>query len=248
VAIARDGALPSLVLDAGTGIRRVTLLLDEAAFRGSILLSHLHWDHTQGLPFFAAGDRDDAEVELHMPAQGDAAAVLARAMSPPHFPIPPTGLRGRWRFSGMEEGRHDVKGFQVTAREIPHKGGRTFGYRVEDGKSSIAYMPDHGPVALGAGPDGYGPYHEAALELADGVDLLIHDSQHTAKEFPAVSGLGHSTVDYAAGLAEQAGARHLVLFHHAPSRTDEALDQVASAMISNVPVIIGREPMEIVLP
>ena len=226
----------------------MTHLLDGAPFRGAILLSHLHWDHTQGLPFFAAGDRDDAVTDLYMPAQGNAAAVLARAMSPPHFPIPPEELRGRWRFEGMEEGVHEVEGFRVTAREIPHKGGRTFGYRVEDDRSSVAYLSDHGPVALGPGPRGHGPYHGAALALADGADLLIHDAQHTASEFTAVSGFGHSTVDYAIGLARKAGAVRLVLFHHAPSRTDEALDRMAAGIDSSVPVLVGREPMELVLP
>ncbi len=248
VAIAHDGRSPSLLLDAGTGIRRATHLLDGAPFLGTILLSHLHWDHTQGLPFFAAGDRDDAVVDLCMPAQGDAVAVLARAMSPPHFPIPPGGLRGRWRFSGLEEGVHEVGGFLVTAREIPHKGGRTFGYRVEDGRSALAYLSDHGPVSLGPGPLGHGPYHEAAVGLAAGVDLLIHDAQHTAEEFAAVSGFGHSTVDYAVGLAAHASARRLALFHHAPSRTDDAMDHIAAGLDVAVDVVVGREPMELVLP
>jgi len=248
VALAHDGRPPTLILDAGTGIRRVTHLLDGAPFRGSILLSHLHWDHTQGLPFFAAGDRDDAVVDLHMPAQGDAATVLARAMGPPHFPIGPEGLRGRWRFLGLDEGVHEVEGFAVTARQIPHKGGRTFGYRVSDGHSSLAYLPDHGPVALGPGPGGYGPYHEAVCALAEGVDVLVHDAQHVAEEFPRLAGFGHSTVDYAVGLAEHVGAGALVLFHHSPSRTDDALDRIAGGVSSSVPVLVAREPMELVLP
>lgn len=245
---ADDGASPTLILDAGTGIRRVTHLLDGAPFCGAILLTHLHWDHTQGLPFFAAGDREDAVVRLLMPAQGDAATVLARAMGPPHFPIGPDGLRGRWTFSGLDEGVHQIAGFEVLAREIPHKGGRTFGYRVSDGRSSLAYLPDHGPVALGPGPAGYGPYHEAVRALAAGVDVLIHDAQHTAEEFPPLAGFGHSTVEYAVGLAEQVEAGCLVLFHHGPSRTDAALERIAADLRSSVPVVVAKEPMEIVLP
>ncbi|MEO5679645.1 MAG: MBL fold metallo-hydrolase [Acidimicrobiales bacterium] len=247
VAVGHDGAPPSLILDAGTGIRRVTHLLGGAPFQGTILLTHLHWDHTQGLPFFTAGDRDDAVVDLCMPAQGDATTVLARVMSPPHFPIGPDGLRGRWRFSGLEPGLHQLGGFTVTAREIPHKGGRTFGYRVEGAGSSLAYLPDHGPIALGPGPHGHGPYHESALALADDVDVLIHDAQHTAAEFAEVSGYGHATVDYAVGLASRAGARTLVLFHHSPSRTDDDLERLAAGLAAPVKVLIGREPMELVL-
>ncbi|CAN5173642.1 hypothetical protein BH24ACT1_BH24ACT1_12490 [soil metagenome] len=121
LALAHDGGAPSLVLDAGTGIRRVSDLLGGAPFRGTILLGHLHWDHTQGLPFFAAGDRPDGTVDLFLPAQGAAGAqaLLERAMSPPHFPIAPSGLRGRWRMAGLEPGDHRIEGFDVLAREIP---------------------------------------------------------------------------------------------------------------------------------
>jgi phosphoribosyl 1,2-cyclic phosphodiesterase len=230
LALAHDGGPPSLVLDAGTGIRRVSGLLGGAPFRGTILLGHLHWDHTQGLPFFAAGDRPDAEVDLLLPAQGDALAVLERFMSPPHFPIPPAGLRGRWSIGGLEPGRHRIQDFEVCAREIPHKGGRTFGFRIADGTGSLAYLSDHSPVSLGPGPAGLGPYHEAALALAEGVDLLVHDAQHRAGELAEVAGFGHSAAEYAVGLAEAAGAREVLLFHHDPNRSDVALDALVAAL------------------
>ena len=128
---------------------------DGRAFAGTLLLTHLHWDHVQGLPFFAAGDRDDADVRVFMPDQTDAdgrvrepADVLARAMSPPHFPIGPDGLRGDWRFEGLKPGSYRIEDFDVVAFDVPHKGGRTFGYRISDGASSVAYIPDHLP-----GPD-----------------------------------------------------------------------------------------------
>ncbi len=230
LALARDGQAPSLVLDAGTGIRRVSALLDGAAFRGTILLGHLHWDHTQGLPFFAAGDHPDAEVSLLLPDQGDAVAVLERAMSPPHFPIGPLGLRGRWRFGGLQPGAHRIEGFDVRALDIPHKGGRTFGYRVSDGTASMAYLSDHNPVSKGPGPEGLGPYHEAALALARGVDLLVHDAQHTAAELPARAAFGHSAAEYAVGLAEAAGAGAVWLYHHDPGRTDDELDALVASL------------------
>ena len=106
LAVWPDGStLPRLILDAGTGIRAVTPLLGGRPFRGTVLLTHLHWDHVQGLPFFRAGDRDDAVVDLLLPDEGvPAASLLARAMSPPHFPIRPEGLRGTWRFGTVREG------------------------------------------------------------------------------------------------------------------------------------------------
>ena len=110
----------------------VTALLDGAPYAGSVLLGHLHWDHTHGMPFFAGGGADGSRVDVFIPEQGTSAeAVLERAISPPHFPIVPTQLGAGWTFGSLEEGRHELEGFTVLAREIPHKGGRTFGYRVE---------------------------------------------------------------------------------------------------------------------
>jgi phosphoribosyl 1,2-cyclic phosphodiesterase len=243
VAIAHDGSDPTLLLDAGTGLTRVTGLLGHRPFKGAILLTHLHWDHTHGLPFFASGDQDDAVVRLFMPHQpgGSAEELLATTMSPPYFPIAPGGLRGHWSFDCLDEGDHDIAGFEVQSREILHKGGRTYGYRVSDGEHSVAYLPDHGPGSTG-GRSRSGTHGEAALALANDADVLIHDAQYTAAEYPQRWAFGHSTVDYAVGLAEAAGVRRLVLFHHDPSRTDDELDRVAGSWASaEVDVTVARE-------
>jgi phosphoribosyl 1,2-cyclic phosphodiesterase len=245
VALARDdGAVPELILDAGTGLRRATALLRGGPFTGTIILTHLHWDHVQGLPFFAAGDRADARVTLLMPEQdggADAKDVLARGMSPPHFPIGPDGLRGQWSFGTLAPGVTKAEGFTVEAREVPHKGGRTFGYRVSDGHSAIAYIPDHCPTALGPGPEGWGEYHSAAVGLAAGVDVLIHDSFLLPGEVAAEGPLGHAAADYAVSLARQAGARRVVLAHHKPDRTDDALDMLAARFSTDPRVAVAAE-------
>jgi phosphoribosyl 1,2-cyclic phosphodiesterase len=245
IALARDDELPTLVLDSGTGIRSLGGLLGEQPFRGALLLGHLHWDHTQGLPFSRAIDHDGARLRLLLPDQedGDSGAdVLRRAMSPPHFPIEPEGLRGMWTFDLLTEGLHEIEGWEVLALEIPHKGGRTFGYRVSDGHSAIAYLSDHGPSSLGPGPDGWGPYHETAMALADGVDLLFHDAQHTAEELPSRALFGHSATDYAVALGEHAHAREVVLFHHDPVRTDDEVDAIVAGFAdAKVPVTAARE-------
>jgi phosphoribosyl 1,2-cyclic phosphodiesterase len=226
VAVAHDGEWgPRLLIDAGTGLRRVTELLGDTPFDGTLLIGHLHWDHTQGIPFFAAGDRPDARVDVRLPvAGGDAAAALDPMMSPPFFPIDAGGLRGRWSFGALDEGSFEVEGFSVVAREIPHAGGRTFGFRVSDGTATIAYLSDHGPLALGFGPDGWGPYHDAAVALATDVDVLLHDAQYTPDELATRQHFGHSAVDYAVALAARCNVGRLLLYHHDPERTDDEVD------------------------
>lgn len=239
VAVARDGDMPTLLVDAGTGLRRVWQLLEGRPFDGSLLLGHLHWDHTHGLPFFRAGDDPGSRVDLYLPAQGaDPVELLARQMSPPSFPIRPDELRGDWRFHALEEGQHEIEGFQVLAREIPHKGGRTFGYRISDGGVSFAYLSDHHPYQLGGGPEGWGPYHDAALDLVRDVDLLLHDAQYTDAEFPERAHFGHSTIAYAVGLAAAGSVGQLVLFHHDPPRTDDELDRIV-ADLADAPIPVS---------
>ena len=231
IAVSGEDDQWALVLDAGTGLRRFSAMLDGAPFRGSLLLSHLHWDHTQGIPFFAAASHPDSEVSVMLPKQDrPALEVLKEVIGPPHFPVGPQELAGRWRFGELDSGLHNLEGFSVLALDIPHPGGRTFGYRVRDRSGVIAYLSDHMPLASGTGPDGMGAYHPAALELVDGADILFHDSQHLAAELSAKSFLGHSTAEYAVGLARVGGARRLMLFHHDPDRTDEEIDAIVARL------------------
>jgi phosphoribosyl 1,2-cyclic phosphodiesterase len=248
VALAHDGdpvRPPTLLLDAGTGIRRLPDLLGDRPFVGTLLLTHLHWDHVQGLPFFTSGDREGGRVRLLLPGQDadtDAERLLARMMSPPFFPISPSQLRGSWEFGLVPSTPFDAEGFHVTPLEIPHKGGRTLGYRVTDGHSVLAYLPDHCPTSLGDGPDGMGEYHEAAVELARDADLLVHDSHLRAEEVAAEGSFGHAAAEYAVGLGAKAGARRVALFHHRPERDDEAVDETVRRFADGpVPVIGAAE-------
>ncbi len=254
VAVAPDGGRPSLLLDGGTGLMRVTEMLGATPFDGTLLLGHLHWDHTHGIPFFKSGTAHGSRVDVLLPEQvagrpGDAHATLARCFSPPHFPVEPRELGGGWTFAEIAEGTRALEGFEVLARQIPHKGGRTFGYRVSDGTGSIAYLSDHSPTSLGPGPDGLGERHESALALADGVDLLITDAQHLAAQFPDVAFLGHASVEYDVELAVEAGVRTLVLFHHDPWRTDDEVDALLGLAreraAGRVEVVAAREGLEV---
>ena len=168
-------------------------------------------------------------------------------MSPPHFPISPEGLRGTWRFETVSPGTLEVEGFSVTAVEVPHKGGRTFGYRVSDGRTTIAYVPDHCPTALGPGDDGLGVRHDAAMALADGVGLLVHDAQLLASEVALEASFGHAAADYAVGLGRAAGARRVVLFHHKPERTDDDLDELGARFAGEGGVTVAAEDLVVTL-
>jgi phosphoribosyl 1,2-cyclic phosphodiesterase len=251
VAIAHDGEPPRLVLDAGTGVRTLSAILEGQPFIGTIVLSHVHWDHVMGLPFFAAGDHPDARVRVLLPAQdvaeldSDAETLLERMMSPPLFPITPAQLRGQWCFETYDEGELELEGFTLLVREIPHTGGRTMGVRVAAAGRSIAYMPDHAPHQLGLGERGSGELHPAARELALDVDVLIHDAQYTRHELQERFTWGHAVADYPVHLAEVSGAGRVLLFHHDPSRTDAAVAALHTEVTTttNVAVDVAVEGM-----
>ncbi len=222
VALETDDA-PPILFDLGTGLSPYGCR-STGEFHGTALLSHLHWDHVQGLPFFIPLHRDGSSLDVFGPRQegGSLGEVFAEMMRPPFFPIVPDQLAGAVRFHDTGDDDFPVGGAKVRSRWVRHVG-PTLGYRVDLNGLSVAYVPDHGP---GCNPDHADDYipHEM-LELCDGVDVLIHDAQHTPAEYEPKRHWGHCTVDYAAHVAREAGARHLVLFHHDPSHSDD--DMVA---------------------
>lgn len=228
------GPVPTMFLDAGSGLRAAQPMFAGGPFHGTILVSHLHWDHVQGLPFLPAIDRPDARVTFVAPSDGSSSGrdLLARQMSPPSFPIEPEGLIGDWSFEAVDPGTSTREGFEVTAVEVEHKGGRTYGYVVEESGRRVAYVPDHAPAA-GVSDD--------LLRALEGVDVLIHDAQFLEGERPRARDFGHATVDDAVHLAERVGARRLVLFHHGPGRVDDALDTMAAVVPTDLEVVTAHE-------
>jgi phosphoribosyl 1,2-cyclic phosphodiesterase len=214
-----------IVLDLGTGLRSWGQTLPrDGSFRGSALVTHLHWDHVQGLPFFAPILAPGAQLDVYGPCYGPCedvsslAEAFAKFVCPPYFPVTIDELRGRIAFHDATDVDLEIDGAKVRVRPVPHCG-PTNGYRVERGGVSVAYLSDHQMPQ-----DGTHEVSDAVLELCDGADLVIHDAQFTEAEFAEKAHWGHCTVDYAVFVAEAAGAKRLALFHHDPAHSDEQLD------------------------
>jgi phosphoribosyl 1,2-cyclic phosphodiesterase len=215
-----------IVFDLGTGLRFWGATLDPGQpFRGSALLTHMHWDHVQGLPFFTPVLQPGACFDVYgppQPADGSLGDAFNELMRPPFFPVRTHELLGDITFHDAWSTELELDGAKVTVRPVPHIG-MTNGYRVEMGGATVAYISDHQmPI------DGSHEVAQDVLDLCDGVDLLIHDAQYTVAEFPAKSTWGHCTVDYAVHVAKESGARRLALFHHDPTHDDAALDGILS--------------------
>ena len=221
-----DGTL--LVLDAGTGIRRLGATVGPEAGRVDLLLTHLHMDHIQGLGFFRPLDEPGQEVHIWGPPSTtlDLRARLGRYLSPPLFPIRLRDLLCRLTLHDVPLGPEgfEIGGLKIVAALVCHPG-PTVGYRINENGVSLAYLPDHEP-ALGARRFPDRADWTSGFELAAGVDVLIHDAQYSAVEYPRHVGWGHSTMQHALGFAASAGDKRLVTFHHDPRHDDLALDRM----------------------
>jgi phosphoribosyl 1,2-cyclic phosphodiesterase len=218
-----DGTL--LVLDAGTGIRRLGGRVGPE-MRVDLLLSHLHMDHIQGLGFFRPLDEPGQDVHVWGPPSTtlDLRARLSRYLSPPLFPVRVRDLPCRLTLHDVPLERFAIGGLTVTAALVCHPG-PTVGYRITDGTVSCAYLPDHEP-ALGARHFPGAPDWTSGFDLAAGADLLIHDAQYSDAEYPQRVGWGHSSITHALRFAEATGVERLVTFHHDPGNDDRALDRL----------------------
>ncbi|HEY0520299.1 MAG TPA: MBL fold metallo-hydrolase [Ilumatobacteraceae bacterium] len=228
VSIDAAGQAP-LLLDMGTGLRYYGKHVPtETLFKGNCLLTHLHWDHVQGLPFFTPLLRDGSSLDVYGPAQDDGRTleeVVSFTIRPPLFPVSVDELPGTVSFHDTADTEFAIGDFNVMAGLIPHLG-PTLGFRVTLDGRSIAYLSDHQQPF-----DGSYSAAPGALELVEGVDLMIHDAQYTQSEFKMKSTWGHCTIDYAVWLAAEAGAKRLALFHHDPSRRDDELDELVRCAV-----------------
>ena len=237
----RDGTI--VILDAGTGVRRVGDTYREPR-RLDILLTHLHMDHIQGLGFFAPFFKPDFEIHVWGPPSTtqDLRTRLTRYLSPPLFPVRLRDVAARLQLHDAPAGSFSIGGLTISAQAIIHPG-PTVGYRIDDGSSTVSYLPDHEP-ALGASGRPSEADWTSGHALADGADLLLHDAQYTDDEYSSRVGWGHSRIADAVALARLARVRRLVTFHHDPAHDDAELDAMladARRLADGFDVLPGRE-------
>ena len=213
-----------IVLDLGTGLRYFgQTQAQDGSFRGTALVTHLHWDHIQGLPFFVPVLRPGAEFEIYAPPPTSGHTVAEAFdvfMRDPYFPVTVGQLPSRISFFDVGDAQFLIGGAEIVARSVPHIG-RTNGYRVTWSGATVAYISDHQQPY-----DGTHHLTAGALAVAHGADLLIHDAQYTQDEFVPKATWGHCTIEYALWVAEEAKVKRIALFHHDPTRDDDALDAI----------------------
>jgi phosphoribosyl 1,2-cyclic phosphodiesterase len=221
----RSGDDVVLILDAGTGIRRLGEKLDPA-LQIHVLLTHLHLDHLEGLRFFAPIWEEGREIHIWGPPSPvhSLQERISRSFSPPLFPVDLADIPARIVFHDVPEEAWSLGDVRILALAVSHPGS-TVGYRLEAARGSLAFIPDHEPV-LGVELAELAPDWISGYALAAGVDVLLHDAQFTEDEYLERVGWGHSSVAHAVGFARKADVGRLVLFHHDPDRSDAAVERL----------------------
>ncbi len=227
----RSAAGTLLVLDCGTGahgLGRELAATGTDALRGHMLFTHTHWDHVQGFPFFQPLYLPDARWDIYGPrGLGESLKdTLTGQLREPYFPISLTGIGADRSYHELVEGTFEIDDIRVTTRFLNHPA-LTVGYRFEVDGVTVVYATDHEPHErqYADGIRGRLTGEDLAhAKFVEDVDLLIHDAQYTAEEYPQRMGWGHSTMEYGVDLALRAKVRRLALFHHDPWRTDAELE------------------------
>jgi phosphoribosyl 1,2-cyclic phosphodiesterase len=234
VSVRTDGGT-LLVIDCGTGIHELGQVLarDGGPVDGHLLIGHTHWDHIQGLPFFTPLFTEGNSWHVYGPRGLDTSIdkALAGQMQYTYFPVQLLDFGATIEYHDLVEGQFEIDGISVTTRYLHHPA-LTLGFRIEADGVTLVYSSDHEPST----PDAAAAEHKDLEELnrqeaqhiafLRDADLLIHDAQYLADEYPAKVGWGHSTVEYVVDAARAANARQLALFHHDPTRTDDAVDEL----------------------
>lgn len=222
-----------IVLDAGSGIRRLGQAFPRHVSRIDILLTHLHLDHIMGLGFFLPLYNPNIRINIWGPTgyKESLFTRLQRYLSPPLFPIRLQDLPSQPNIIEINESAFEIGPFRIRSSYVCHPG-PTVGFRLENGRSVLTYIPDHEP-ALGAAHFPNEPEWTSGYPLALGADLLLHDAQYTPEEYVPRVGWGHSTMEQALQFAEMAAVKKVLFFHHDPSHTDEQIQRQLNRALGN---------------
>ncbi len=219
-------AATSIILDAGSGIRLAAQQLPQDSRQFHILLTHLHMDHVVGLPFFPPLLTPGVEVHIWGPASTTLTLEkrIHRYLSPPLFPLRVGEVLSSLYFHELPVEPVEIGEFRIKAEMILHPN-PTVGYRIQAGGATVTYLPDHEP-ALGVHHFPVSREWTSGYALAEGSDLLIHDSQFTGEEYVQRFGFGHSTMQQAMQFAQLCEVKEFVPFHHDPAHGDSQIDSM----------------------
>jgi phosphoribosyl 1,2-cyclic phosphodiesterase len=257
----------SIALDCGTGARALGDRLQtkaKAPISATILLTHTHWDHIQGFPFFAPLFVPGNEIAVFGPegAHHSLHDLLAGQMEHHYFPVELDQLSARITYQDLHEGAHQIGGIKTMAQRMNHPAA-TLGYRFQSNGHSVCYLADHEPYYEGIWRDGAEPGRiDSILDPGDrrhadymcNADVLIHEAQYTPEEYPAKRHWGHSTYQYVVELAAATKVKRLILTHHDPSHDDEFIraiekraQHLAKLLKSSLEVTCAYEGLEVSL-
>ena len=264
----RTDAGDVIVLDAGTGVRALGLsLLANLPVHASVFISHTHWDHIQGLPFFVPLFIPNNTIDFYGafdPIYGkDIQSILSAQMEYCYFPVRQCELKANISYTTLREGDSVQVGSATVSTVLMNHPVLTFGYRIDADGQSLFFSGDHEPLHnIYAPDDEYFEEYQGLIEQKQallvsfmaGVDLAILDAMYTREEYPTKIGWGHGTFESTLRLAQMAKAKHIVFTHHEPTRSDDALDETSkiiearlAADAQSIEATIATEGMEIQL-
>ena len=220
------------IFDAGSGMRLlgIHLLESGAPIEATIFLTHFHWDHIQGFPFFAPLYRPGTKLRIIGPVQGetgsmDVKSLFAGQMGPIYFPVPFQAISAELDFGHLNEGTWEEDGVRISAMRVRHPS-FAVGYRFDFAGRSICFVPDNELMSENY-PTGEN-WRDRFVDFLSGADLLIHDSMYTEAEYPSRVTWGHSTFQQTLDLANDAGVGKVLFYHHDPERSDLDLDAIVA--------------------